>query len=375
MMRHAPPLHLRATGLSHTTPFALAMVAQVFVSAAAFAGDGSSEATSKKSDWLSTSSGWETDSKFYAENTPPVGAWNFDYKHWFNAAAEPAWTTKSKNTKPGKANWDAKNFSDDQTTKGPGSTKTYAMSEWKVSPYKSSLFDRTSYYAKIQTRSQAYAKGPDTLANSKTRVDDPWVMLSPAANPDWVIDTNHMLDPSGKWTVGLDMAMFGTLNDRLPSSEVGASYSVDLTPASPTAAHSLVSMLDISIDGMSSHVTVGDSRVHLYLDGAEQTTHQVEAALNAYYSSGGWSANGGGFTTDSFRPDNASDLAQVFNLQAALFLDASALVATVYTSDWSYASAPAGAIPEPSTYSLLLAGLGIIAGVSRRRGLRRNDGG
>jgi hypothetical protein len=369
MSTHRATFHRHA--LTRTAPLAVAVAAGLLFSAGACAADGSSSATSNKSDWFSTSSGWETDRKFYADNKPPVGAWNFDYKHWFNAAAEPAaWTTKASPAKPGAATWDAKTFSDNHTTTGPGSTSTYAKSEWYVAPYQATLFGTTSYYAKIQTRSQANASSPDTLANSKTRVADPWVMLSPATDPSWVIDANHMLSPDGKWTVGLNMAMFGELTDRLPTSAIGTSYLAELTPATG-AQHSFVSMLEISVDGTSSHVTAADSRVHLYLNGVEKTTSQVETFLNGFYSPTGWSSNPSGFTIDSFRPDNASDLSQVFNLQAAMFLDATTVAATVYTTDWSFATAAAAPIPEPEISALLLAGLGVLAGLSRRRLGRR----
>jgi hypothetical protein len=365
-MRHLAPPSWHA--ISRAAPLAVALAAEALFCAAAYAGDGSSEATSNKSDWFSTSSGWQTDRRYYTDNKPPVGAWTFDYKHWFNAAAEPAtWTNKSSPAKPPAATWDAKTFSDEQKTLGPGSTSTYAKSEWYVAPYQATIFGKTSYYAKIQTRSEANASKPDTKANSKTRVGDPWMMQSPATDPTWVVDPYHQLDPTGKWTIGLDMAMFGSLTDRLATSVIGTSYLVDLTPSSADAPHSFVSMLEVSVDGVGAHVTAPDSRVHLFLNGVEKTTTQVETFLDGYYSANGWSSNLGGFTIDSFRPDNASDLAQVFNLQVAMFLDATTVAATVSTEDWSSATAVATSVPEPHTTTLMLGGLGLMAALARRR--------
>jgi hypothetical protein len=351
----------RVNSSSCSISLVIALAVPLLAGHGAFAADSSSDATSNQSDWFSTSSGWNTDRRFYTTSTPPIGAWDFQYKHWFNAAAPPAaWTTKATVPKPPAATWDATTFSNNHQTPGPlNPADTYARSEWYVAPYQQRPLAVFGYYAKTQTRSKANASSPDTLANSKTQITDPWVLLKPATDP--------ILNPTGQWTVGLDLSLFGTLSDHRPTTAIGTSYRADLTPA-PQAVLQSSPLLEISIDGSSSHVNA-DSRWHLYVGGIERTPTQVESILNGFYTADGWSSNLGGFTIDNFRPDDPSYLSQVFNLQAALFLDFTTITATVYTTAWSAASAPASQqpVPEPETYALLVLGLGILAGFSWRR--------
>jgi hypothetical protein len=83
------------------------------------------------------------------------------------------------------------------------------------------------------------------------------------------------------------------------------------------------------------------------------TVDDLTGLLEGYYGPNGWILEPTGFDFDSFEPDNPEHLAEVFNLQFALYLDTdTAQYASVSTSQWSQASS----VPEPATMVLL--GLG-----------------
>jgi hypothetical protein len=310
-----------------------------------------SSSDSNVGDWFSTSSGWETGEVTTQKiNGVPVGNFDLLYKHWFNKPFTGApFVSHSVVPKPPLATW-KNSFVDTKTTLSPPSI---AKSDWKVAT--DTTFPFGDYYTKTQTKSFANALSPDLSAHSRTRIKDPWVMSSPATNPDW--DPSYALDPEGKWTVGGTVGMFGEIQG---TGNIGFAYKIALDSTNPADAFDLFSV-DVSQD---SFTIFADDRIDLYKNGVSVTVNDLIASLGTYGTSTGWKLDPG-FSFSEFDPGNASQLADVFNVEFRLRLDSSTTSATVFTEHYSGADA---VVPEPTSCAIF--GLGALGAFVRAR-LRR----
>lgn len=323
--------------------------------AAALPGD--SVAQSKSSDSMRTWSGW----KFGVEDfgsEPPTGNFTTEYKHWFNGAEPAAWTLRGNPPKPAKEDWTTTDPHTDDLTTTSASGKSTAYSEWKISTYRRG----GRYKASYETRSIANANAPDTTAGAKTRARDPWTLNAPSLDPHW---PGYPLDPDGHWTVGLESVLLGSLNTKDGTTELGVAYRAAFNSADPRAAHDLLS---INITGLGATVTA-DADLRLFIDGVMKSPAEVALVLDAYLTPTGWFLDPS-FDLVNYDSDNPAHRAQVFHLDAVLFLDDDTVQSvTVFTEAYSGALATA-AVPEPSTGLMLVAGSMLMIAVVRRRKAR-----
>ena len=320
--------------------------------------DAESEATSKGSDWFGTNSGWITERIFHGRK--PEGDWGFQYKHWFGAAAEPGWTTHSEHEKPDEENWDNGDASDSHTTTAASSST--ASSEWQVDPYSLFFGLWEDLYSKSSTRSKANASSDTKLANSKTRITDPIFLLSPELDPTFI----DPLDPDGLWEIAGHTTLFGEIAG---TGAVGASYAVALDSNDPVDAHEYLNFV-ITDAGTSVVVDLPDgaTNLQLYIGNHASATlvsaNDLEIILNSYLTPTGWALSADLALAD-FLPDQDAMLDQVFSVFSFLQLDSSVSSATVYTEQFSFASAE---VPEPHGAALVALGFALLGfrSLSRR---------
>lgn len=300
-------------------------------------------ANSLSSDWTSASSGWK-DERVPFGNKAPVGTFKLEYKHWFNAPAEPAaWTLHASPAKPAAADWSTvANITDTvTTTSAAGST---AKSEWEIDPYEDPL-GLLGYYAKYNTRSKANAIKPDTEAHSRTRVTDPWHLTIPDLDLDWD-PILFPLDPDGKWEVLTQISLAGEITG---TGGIGSSYwmALDSDPLK------LIPYLSIDITSAGATVTTpdlpGGLDLTLYVGNHASAVATTPAALasmiNAYLTPGGWSL-GAGLDFASIMPDQDAYLDQVLGVFAFVHLPSTVHGVTIHTEARSSADAYAEPVPD-----------------------------
>jgi hypothetical protein len=307
-----------------------------------------SSTTSNAADWTSASSGWFYDSEHITYAIPPTGTWRLQYQHWFTPGAAPtAWTTFATPAKPTAAAWaSTPAFDNSTTTTSPaGSTAT---SKWYINTYQSIFPAVPFFYAKYATKSLANCVSPDTSANSKTRIRDPYLYTNPGT------------DPNGLWNISTQFALWGSVQNT-PGADNALTCSYGYAPNS-TNEDLAQSLLDISIGGAATTVTANTDLIDqgrlLFLDsqGNPITLDEMVHEIDAFRTSSGWSL-APDLTAESFRPDYTQDLNQVLSFNMLVRMDQSDASAALFTDHGSAADAFA-ATPEPGCLALL-AGLSV----------------
>lgn len=336
----------------------------------AAAADSDTSASSKSSDWASTSDGWKKDRIFYQLGNagPPVGRWDDQFMNSFGAVAVggAGWHTWSSLNKPGAAGWtgtyDSNPYPHVDTSAG-GST----ASNWtQIKLYREAQILGGGYFTIKWTKSNANAKRgvpADNPTVAATRITDPWDFSAPG---------------SGNWSLGLDYSQFGDFSAAVPGASLWSSYGLTLNLSSgATRQYDLLS-LTVGADGAAlvrSDLNGNDAETSgallpdqlngvLLLNGQVVTAAQATTSLLAHYNAAsGWSLNPDGHALSSFEPDNPLHTASVFSLSARVFFDPSTTGLSLGTDD---GSSVLSAVPESGNWALMLVGLAGLLVRSRR---------
>jgi hypothetical protein len=295
-----------------------------------------STAQSNGSDKIDAKPGWAGHTQEYG-GAAPTGNWELQYFHSLSGSGignvpkplEPEWNT-------------AETIYVVHPTEGPSGSN--CRSYWMIDPYSVIKPDPPldpdnpdiEYYAKYETQSHAYSSVPTGYCVTMTWIKDPWDF-----------DGLEVADPDGHWTLGGDISLWGDLtNSTTDEGAIGWDYGISINGGV------YQDLLNIRI-GMSGVSVSSHPELLLFMGDTPITVDDLAGLLEGYYNPNGWFLEPTNFDFDSFEPDNPEHLAEVFNLQFALYLDTdTAQYASVSTSQWSQATA----IPEPATMVLL--GLG-----------------
>jgi hypothetical protein len=273
-------------------------------------------------------SGWKTETPAIAGFAK--GAWRLEYKHWFDAQEPAAFDLlHAPITKP--VDWVLPQPLDvtHPTTHG----KSRAESQWKINTDLDLLQNAFVTYA---TRSAARARPKDREAHSKTRIRDPWTILSPQTDPDWNPDDG--LDPEGRWAMQIKLGIGGEI---LGSGSVFGSFVASIEGLGEYSFFSY----EVTQRGASVFTPALPDGISLLVyentpDGDRLTDASgLESTLESYLTSSGWSLG----DPDAWEAVDRSNTGLDLTLLLQMTGDVHAVVLGTETG-----SAANAAVPEPA---------------------------